>query len=162
MSQEHKNSESGSQQPSKLAELDDRMKGLQNELALLEQQRDVEKTRETRKKYFDVLTEDLDKFLGGERLTEKNLASANFHLMQKAQQYPELQGMEKKTIVLDVLDKRVQKDEVNVSILSILAGFIDTIVDVDKGEISLSIDADEAVVACCGICARGISKKSRR
>lgn len=159
MSQEQKNTSTS--QPSKIDELDGRMKDLQNELTLLEHQKEVEKTRLTRTKYFDILAQDLNSFLGDKQLTDKNLASANIHLMQKAQTYPELKGVEKKTLVMDVLSQRVEKDEVNISILSILAGFIDTIVDVDKGNISLSIDADEAVAACCGICLRGATKKRR-
>lgn len=60
-------------------------------------------------------------------------------------------GDEKKEIVMAVLSKLLEENHADLGILSVIPQYIDSIINVDKGNISIHITAEdvEQAVSCC-------------
>jgi hypothetical protein len=88
----------------------------------------------------------LIKLIGNEKITPLNVVIISTNLMQLVEGYPTLRGLDKKSLVIHIL-KRVVSDNIDGEIESSLILFIetflpsviDTIISVDRKELSVKI-----------------------
>jgi len=105
----------------------------------------------------DKLYESLARLVGDQKITAQNAVLIATNLMQIVENYPDLTGEQKKTIVLHVLKKFVRdtmndndEDAVIMFIDLFLPSVIDTIISVDKKKIMVNIKKGFAsCFACC-------------
>lgn len=105
----------------------------------------------------DKLYNSLSSLVGDEKITTDNIVSIATNLMQIVDTYPELKGVEKKSMIMHVLKRfvrdRLDGDVENTVIMFIdllLPSVIDTIVSVDKKEIVVKIHKSlKSCFSCC-------------
>ena len=93
--------------------------------------------------YVDMLYDSLSGMIVGD-LTPLNVTSVLVSLMQLTETYPNLHGVEKKNLIMKVLEKYVEKHPDNGLDLSMIPPTIDMLVDLDRGKIAIKLDP-----ACC-------------
>lgn len=107
----------------------------------------------------------LEKIIGNDEIKPANVLLFALHLEQIVEQYEELKGPQKKELVLKVFKKYMGKhggDKYNA--MEFLPGFIDVSVSLDKGEATINLDAENAVMCCVSLlslCANS-SKKTKK
>lgn len=94
--------------------------------------------------YVDMLYDSLSELVSGEELTPLNVTTVLVNLMQVTETYPTLHGVEKKQLIMRVLEKYVNQHPGNGLDLSMIPPTIDMLVDLDRGKIAIKLDP-----ACC-------------
>lgn len=100
----------------------------------------------------------LENMLDGQGLTTLNIAMICLQLMQMVERYPRLKGSQKKELVTHVLRHYLEKHDGDLLLLDFLDGFIDTSVQLDRGELVIKADLAEAAACCCGLLALGAKR----
>ena len=106
-------------------------------------------------KYVDSLYDSLSKI--STTLTKENITIIVINLMQLAEKYPELTGVQKKQLVIHVVKKFIkdktdnEQEEVLLTFVDIfLPTIIDTLVSVDKKEIVIKLKKTfSSCFPCC-------------
>ena len=91
--------------------------------------------------------QEITNMLGEEKITSSNIASIMLSLMQIAEKYEHLNGTQKKSIVLNVLDRLVQeqipehqtKSAVKLLIQTTFPAIVDTLISMDKGQFAIKL-----------------------
>lgn len=100
------------------------------------------------------------------QLDENNIVEFVVRVMTMVDQHKDLNGMEKKAIVLEILQKLIDsydrlndesKNKIKILIRTIVPGIIDTIVMATKGMLAINKKVEEIVKKSCFCC---FSKKS--
>jgi hypothetical protein len=105
----------------------------------------------------DFIYRSLIKVIGDEKITTLNIVLIATNLMQLVEGYPKLNGSDKKTLVIHIL-KRVVEDSLEgdseeaviIFIDMFLPSVIDTIISVDKKE--LSVKMKKRFKSCVPMC----------
>ena len=105
----------------------------------------------------DELYNSLSELVNSNELTTENVVQIAFNLMQIVETYPDLNGQQKKALVLHVLKRFVREnmdgDEERALLTFIdlfLSTVIDTLVSVDKKEIAIKIKKGlKECFSCC-------------
>jgi len=101
-------------------------------------------------KYVDILYSNLAEILNSDVLTPLNITMALLSTMQIIERFPKLKGKEKKEIVLHAIRKYVNHHPSSNSVdLNLIPSMIDTMVSLDKGEITIKINT-ESCLKCFG------------
>lgn len=100
--------------------------------------------------YVDQLVASIDSTLGPNgRITSLNLLSICINCMRLVESFPELKGIQKKDLVIKAITK-MDSDSV---IINMLPEMIDTVINLEKGTITVSQAVAETAVGCClGFC----------
>lgn len=96
-----------------------------------------------------MLSENITKFLKGDRLNVLNVMFVVTGLMQLAEKYSHLSGPQKKELVLQALQKYLDQNPSHDISLPMIPGFIDASVAIDKGEIKIKLPT-----SCFGLCCK--------
>jgi hypothetical protein len=112
--------------------------------------------------YFDRLVEDVENLVGDNGLTPLNLLSVCVNLMQTVENLPDLKGSQKKDLVVKVLEKCISGQEGDSVMLAMLPSFIDTTISVDRHEVEISLDTEDVMSCCLGICSAVLATRKKR
>ena len=114
--------------------------------------KEPETEEEKSNRYFERLVEDVTEILNDGELTPLNILSACLHLMRLVEQSENLTGMEKKEMVINVLEDYAKKHNSDNMILSILPDFIDKSVELDRGDLTINPDPVTTSALCFASC----------
>jgi hypothetical protein len=95
----------------------------------------------------DQLVASINTMVGNEQITSFNILSICMSLMQIVEKYPNLQGHQKKELVLRALDVALSKKGGNNALMALIPSFIDNVISIDNDQVKISIDP--AAVAGC-------------
>jgi len=107
------------------------------------------------------LYKDLENILGDGSLTPINFATTCISLMQNVESFTNLRGLEKKDVILRVFEKYIAEEQPDDIVLNIIPSFIDAMISVDRGEISIKIKPEKCLAACFG-CVSSKGKNKRK
>lgn len=99
----------------------------------------------------DSLISNIESMIHGE-INTLNIFTITINLMQLVEKYPKMKGPEKKGLVILVIQKLIKKYASDEALLSLIPPFIDNVISVDKGKISINIE--EAATSCFSLCCK--------
>ena len=93
----------------------------------------------------------LNKLFVDEDLSVGNIMSLCINVMQLVETFPGLTGEQKKHTVLQAMSRFLESKGGAVAFLAILPDFIDRIVSVNNGDISLDVTPAKVMTCCSGV-----------
>jgi len=101
-----------------------------------------------------LLERELNVIVGDQEVTSINILIFTLSFMQVVERYKNLKGSQKKLIVTRVFQKYLQEHGGDMSLMVLLPSFIDTSIQLDKGEVTIRMNADQALSCCLGCLAK--------
>lgn len=97
----------------------------------------------------DSLIDNIEDAIHGD-ISAMNIFSITVNLMQLVEKYPKLTGPQKKSLVIQALEKVIKKHGADQALLSIVPAFIDQAISLDKGKVVINVE--EVAKGCFGLC----------
>lgn len=98
----------------------------------------------------DEIINTVDKSIKDKQINTLNILSICISVMQLAEQTV-LKGADKKTLVMEVMNRLIVKYGGDSGLLAVLPSFIDQTIAVDKGNIAIHINPEQVATCCMGI-----------
>lgn len=111
----------------------------------------VIENKEHIEKNVEELFNELMIFVGEEKISAINILSICIHLMQIVEKYPKLNGPQKKQLVIKVFELYFAKNGGDPTLMGVLSSFIDTAINIEKGNVEISISPGQVLTCCAGI-----------
>ena len=99
----------------------------------------------------DTLIDNIEDAIHGD-ISAMNIFSITVNLMQLVEKYPKLSGPQKKSLVIQALEKVIKKHGADQALLSIVPAFIDQAISLDKGKVVINVE--EAASGCFSLCCK--------
>lgn len=96
----------------------------------------------------DFLVSEIEKIIESEKVTPVNILLVCLTSMQLVEKFPNMKGSEKKDLVIKAIETVIGKTNSDASLTGILPSFIDNMISVEKGKITISVDPEETI-SCC-------------
>lgn len=110
--------------------------------------------------YYGHLMDNLCRIIGDGELTTLNIIAVCVNLMQIVETYPNMCGKDKKALVIKVLECYCHDHHCDEGMIVMIPGFIDTTIELDKGQMKIAMDVEDVAECCVGLC--GAFLRSRR
>lgn len=102
-------------------------------------------------KYIEEVLNQVDSMIDGNKPNRHNLIKLTVNLMKFVEKYPDIHGVEKKQLVIAVLERYLEKTGVDKAIIQLIPSFIDMAVALSKKEVVIKM-VEEVSATCCGWC----------
>ena len=100
----------------------------------------------------DSLVLSIEKMVGDQKqINALNIATVCLNLMQLVEKAPNLKGSEKKKLVLDTIEKYLSTSGGDLGLLSVVPSFMDNMISLDKGTVTISLTPENVETCCMGI-----------
>jgi hypothetical protein len=128
----------------------------------IDEKEDSGKADNVAEEYVDIVYDSLCDMIEDGHANLLDTATMVLGLMQLVEEYDDLTGSEKKSLILRVLEKydELHPDDPNL-ITDSLSGFINVMVGIDRGELVIQIHPVKCLSACFG-CSSAAMKKRRK
>lgn len=100
----------------------------------------------------EFLISEIEKVTQNEKITAVNILTICLSGMQIVEKMPSLKGSEKKELVIKGIEAVLAKSNSDSALSALLPSFIDNMIGVEKGKITISIDPEETVTCCFAFC----------